>query len=137
MSGRRGEVWVIGRRDLLCHHPGNTDVPGGTDLPGDTDVSGDTARSKDTERAVVIVSADGLGESAAGVLLVVPMTTSRWNLPTHVAIESGASGLGSVHFARCEDLTSIPSVRLIRRLGVVSADALAQTGRVLAMLLDL
>jgi mRNA interferase MazF len=83
------------------------------------------------------MSADALGESGAGVVIVVPTTTSRREIPSHVAIEPGLSGLESVHYARSEDLRSVAEERLVLRLGTVSPDVLAALTRVLAMLLDL
>jgi mRNA interferase MazF len=112
VSARRGEVWLVD-----C---------------GDTPGRGEAAR-----QPAVVVSADALGESAAGVVLVVPTTASRRDVPSHVAIQPGVSGLESVRYARCEDLRSVSEDRLILRLGTVSADVLAATARVLAMLLDL
>jgi mRNA interferase MazF len=85
----------------------------------------------------VVMSADALGQSAAGVVIVVPTTMSRREIPSHVAIEPGLSGLESVHYARCEDLRSVAEERLVLRLGTVSPDVLAALTRVLAMLLDL
>ena len=113
MSARRGEVWL---------------VDGAT--PGDSD-------GASTAQPVVVVSADALGESAAGVVLVVPTTRSRNDIPSHVAIEPGLSGLESVRYAKCEDLRSVSEERLTRRLGAVNADALAAIARVLTFLLDL
>lgn len=112
MSARRGEVWLVDFEG----------IPGG----------GEAAR-----QPAVVVSADALGESAAGVVLVVPTTRSRRDVPSHVAIEPGLSGLESVSYAKCEDLRSVAEERLILRLGTVRAEALAATARVLAMLLDL
>jgi mRNA interferase MazF len=114
VSARRGEVWLVD-----C---------GAT--TGDSD-------GESTAQPAVVVSADALGESAAGVVLVVPTTARRNDIPSHVAIEPGDSGLESVRYAKCEDLRSVSEERLIRRLGAVSADALAATTRILAMLLDL
>jgi len=103
-------------------------VVDGATTPGRGDAAGQPA---------VVVSADALGESAAGVVIVVPTTASRRDIPSHVAIEPGVSGLQSVHYARCEDLRSVAEERLVLRLGAVSPDVLAAMARVLAMLLDL
>lgn len=44
-------------------------------------------------RPAVVISADPLNESRAGVVIVVPSTTARLGLPSHVEIEPGTSGL--------------------------------------------
>jgi mRNA interferase MazF len=111
VSARRGEVWLV-------------ELGAGPDGGG-------------TAQPAVVVSADALGESAAGVALVVPTTTSQRDVPSHVPIEQGLSGLEAVCFAKCEELRSVDEEHLLRRLGTVSAATLAATGRVLAMLLDL
>jgi mRNA interferase MazF len=111
VTARRGEVWLV--------DDGGT--PGGP-------VAGQPA---------VVVSADALGESAAGVVLVVPTTSTHRNIPSHVAVEPGPSWLGSVYYAACEDLRSVAEERLTLRLGTVSAETLATIARVLTMLLDL
>jgi mRNA interferase MazF len=112
VSARRGDVWLVD----------DVGSPGGGAATG---------------RPVVVVSADALGESTAGVVLVVPTTRTHRGIPSHVAIEPGSSGLESVHYATCEDLRSVTEERLAHRLGTVSAETLAATGRILAMLLDL
>lgn len=45
--------------------------------------------------------------SAASVIMMVPCTTTRRDLPSHIEIEPGDSGLDVVSYAKCEDLKSI------------------------------
>jgi mRNA interferase MazF len=117
VSARRGEVWLVD--------------------DGGTPEDGEAVQQEKERHVAVVVSADALGESAAGVVLVVPTTARPRDIPSHVAIEPGRSGLASVAYARCEDLRSVPEERLTRRVGSVDPDVLAAIGRVLAMLLDL
>jgi mRNA interferase MazF len=69
--------------------------------------------------------------------MVVPGTTARRDLPSHIEIEPGDSGLDQVTYAKCEDLKSISEKRLISRLGRVGPDVMFEIGRVLRFLLDL
>jgi mRNA interferase MazF len=85
----------------------------------------------------VVVSPAALNEGPAGVLLVVPVTSSRRGLPSHVEIEAGESGLDDPSYAKCEDVKSISERRLISRLGVASSKPLFEIGRVLRNLFEL
>jgi mRNA interferase MazF len=88
-------------------------------------------------RPAVVVSADPLNASRAGVVVVVPTTTAVRGLPSHIEIDPGESGLDEVSYAKCEDIKSISDERLIARLGVASDDAMFQIARALRFLLDL
>ena len=112
MTPQRGEVWVVDFGESLGHEQAGF-------------------------RPAVVVSADRLNESPAGVLMVVPGTTARRDLPSHIEIEPGDSGLDQVTYAKCEDLKSISEKRLISRLGRVGSDVMFEIGRVLRFLLDL
>lgn len=94
-------------------------------------------REQSGRRPAVIVSADLLNESRAGVVVVVPITTTYRGLPSHIEIDRGSSGLDEVSYAKCEDVKSISEQRLIGRLGVVGHDAMFQASRALRFLLDL
>jgi mRNA interferase MazF len=85
----------------------------------------------------VVVSTDALNEGPAGVILVVPVTSARRDLPSHVEIEPGESGLDHPSYAKCEDVKSVSERRLLDRLGVVGPEPLFGIGRVLRYLLEL
>ncbi|MGO9029274.1 MAG: type II toxin-antitoxin system PemK/MazF family toxin [Acidimicrobiales bacterium] len=112
MSPRRGEVWLI-------------------------DFGDPVGREQAGLRPAVVVSADALNESQAGVVIVIPTTTRRRALPSHVEIEPGASGLDEISYAKCEDVKSVSEQRLITRLGLIDDEAAFRMGRVLGFLLDL
>lgn len=94
-------------------------------------------REQAGRRPAVVISADRLNESAAGVVMVVPCTTARRELPSHIEIDPADSGLDEVSYAKCEDLKSISEGRLIGRLGAVGPEVTFEIGRVLRILLDL
>lgn len=112
MSARRGEIWLI-------------------------DFGQPVGREQSGRRPAVVVSADLLNESAAGVLIVVPITTAHRGLPSHVEIDPGNSGLDEISYAKCEDVKSISEQRMIARLGEVNGSVAFQIGRALRFLLDL
>lgn len=111
MTARRGEVWLI-----------DFGEPVGSEQAG--------------RRPGVVVSADRLNESSAGVVIVVPCTTARRDLPSHIEIEPGASGLDETSYAKCEDVKSISEQRLVARLGAAGDEVLFSIARTLRFLLD-
>ena len=112
MTPRRGEVWLV-------------------------DFGEPVGREQAGLRPAVVVSTDALNEGPAGVLLVVPLTSVRRDLPSHVKIEAGESGLDHTSYAKCEDVKSISERRLVNRLGVAGARPLFEIRRVLRYLLEI
>lgn len=112
MTPRRGEVWLV-------------------------DFGDPVGREQAGKRPALLISADSLNESRAGVVVVVPITTAYRGLPSHVEIDRGSSGLDEVSYAKCEDVKSVSEQRLVGRLGVVGDEAMFQTARALRFLLDL
>ena len=107
---------------------------------GDTwlvDFGNPIGREQAGVRPAVVVSTDRHNEGRSGVLMVVPLTTTRRGLPSHVEIEPGESGLRSISYAKCEDLKSISVERLVHREGAVEPGSLFDIGRVLRFLLEL
>lgn len=112
MNPRKGEVWLV-------------------------DFGNPVGREQSGRRPAVVVSPDPLNDSHAGVVIVVPTTTTLRELPSHVEIEPNGSGLDEVSYAKCEELKSVSSLRLIGRLGVVNDEVRFRVGRALRFLLDL
>ncbi len=108
---RRGEIWLV-------------------------DFGSPVGREQAGRRPAVIVSADPLNESRAGIVIVVPCTTTRRGLPSHVELDPASSGLDDTTYAKCEDIKSISDERLIARLGDTPLDALFEITRSLRFLLD-
>jgi mRNA interferase MazF len=109
---RRGEVWLV-------------------------DFGDPTGREQAGRRPAVVISSDLLNDSRAGVAVVIPITTAYRDLPSHVEIDRGSSGLDEVSYAKCEDVKSISDHRLVGRLGAVGDEAVFQMARALRFLLDL
>ena len=112
MTPRRGEVWLVDFGDPI-------------------------GREQAGVRPAVVVSTDALNEGPAGVIVVIPVTSARRDLPSHIEIESGASGLDHPSYAKCEDVKSISERRLVDRLGVVGPEPHFAIGRVLRYVLEL
>jgi mRNA interferase MazF len=94
-------------------------------------------REQSGSRPVVVVSADPLNDSRAGVVIVVPTTTAARGLPSHIEIDPERSGLDETCYAKCEDVKSISDQRLVARLGEVGEEVMFHIARALRFLLDL
>jgi mRNA interferase MazF len=112
VKAHRGEIWLV-------------------------DFGDPVGREQAGKRPAVVVSADPLNESPAGVVVVIPTTTTYRGLPKHVEIDPGSSGLNQISYAKCEDIKSISEQRLIARLGAVEDEVADRIARVLRILLDL
>jgi mRNA interferase MazF len=109
---QRGEIWLIDFGEPVGHEQGY-------------------------RRPAVIISDDRLNRSRAELAIVVPVTTSRRGLPSHVEIEPGDSGLKHTSYAKTEDVKSVSTSRLSRRLGTVPPDGLNRIEHALRLILDL
>lgn len=112
MNARRGDLWLV-------------------------DFGEPVGREQSGRRPAVVVSSDLLNGSRAGIVLVVPTTTVHRDLPSHIEIDPGESGLDEVSYAKCEDVKSISEHRLVGRLGSVNDAVIFQIARSLRFLLDL
>ena len=101
------------------------------------DFSDPVGQEQAGRRPAVVVSVNSLNESKAGVVILVPITRTRRNLPSHVELEPGASGLSEVSYAKCEDIKSVSEYRLITHIGSITEEASFQIRRILGFLLDI
>jgi mRNA interferase MazF len=88
-------------------------------------------------RPAVIVSSDRLNVSRAELVIVVPLTRTRRGLPSHIELAPGVGGLAESSYAKTEDIKSISTHRLVRRLGRAEPANLEEIGRALVLLLEL
>lgn len=110
---RRGEVWLV-------------------------DLSPTRGHEQAGRRPALVVSADAFNAGRAGLVFVVPFTTRARGIPTHVEVRPPAGGLREVSWARCEDLRSVSTERLVARpLGTVPPEVLGEVGERVLLLLDL
>lgn len=112
MIPRRGEIWLI-------------------------DFGEPVGREQAGIRPAVVMSTDALHEGPSGVVLVVPLTSTRRELPSHVEIEPGESGLDHPSYAKCEDVKSVSDRRLVGRLGVAGPGPVFEIAQVLRYLFGL
>jgi mRNA interferase MazF len=91
------------------------------------------------DRPVVIVSDDRLNSSAAGLVIVVPLTRTYGAVPWHVGIEQPEGGVRARSYAMCEQVRAISVDRLRDGpLGPpISTASMAEVDRRLRLLLGL
>ncbi|MGD9629491.1 MAG: type II toxin-antitoxin system PemK/MazF family toxin [Pyrinomonadaceae bacterium] len=88
-------------------------------------------------RPALIISVDLFNDSAAELVVAVPITSKAKGIPLHVEVEPPEGGLTLKSFAKCEDIRSISTSRLIRRMGSVSPGILTFVEDRLRILLGL
>jgi mRNA interferase MazF len=108
----RGEVWTVDLDPVRGHEQGG-------------------------RRPSLVVSADRVNESPAGLVVVVPVTSVRKRSDFHVGVEPPEGGLRRSSYLKPEDLRSISIDRLGRRLGSVSRTTMHEIETRLRMVLDL
>lgn len=88
-------------------------------------------------RPALVVSVDALNQSAAELAIVLPITSRRKNVRSHVPVQPPEGGLDRISFVKCEDVRSVSTIRLDRRLGAVGSETMRSVEDRLRLLLDL
>lgn len=109
---RRGEVWLV-------------------------DLSPTRGHEQAGVRPAVVVSADLFNSGPAGLVVVLPMTTTRRGIPLHVRVDPPEGGVRQQSFVKCEDIRSIANERLVERWDALSLGTMALIEDRLLILLDL
>lgn len=88
-------------------------------------------------RPVLVVSVDLFNHSAAELVVAIPITSKAKGIPLHVEITPPEGGLLLKSYAKCEDVRSISTTRLKRKLGKVSSQTIDEVEDRLRILLGL
>lgn len=78
-----------------------------------------------------------LNNSAAHLVVGVPIGTTSYGLRSHVEMAPGGSGLDHVSFARCDQIRAISTERIITRRGMAAIEEVQAVDRALRFILDL
>lgn len=108
----RGDVWTVDFGEPVGHEQGY-------------------------RRPALIISADRLNTSRAGLVIVIPLTRTRRGLPSHIEITPAGTGLAETSYAKTEDIKSISTHRLTHRLGRADPATLRHITRALDWLLEI
>lgn len=88
-------------------------------------------------RPCLIISVNGFNQGGAELAIVLPITSRRRAIRSHISIQAPEGGLTLQSFVKTEDIRSIPDERLIRRLGSISDRTLSLVEESLSILLGL
>lgn len=88
-------------------------------------------------RPALVISVDIFNHGAAELVVVIPITSKAKGIPLHVEIEPPEGGLTLTSFVKCEDVRSISTSRLAKRLGKVSPQTIDMVEDRLRILLGL
>lgn len=112
MTPRRGDIWLA-------------------------DLGEPVGREQGGRRPALVISNDQMNEGPMALAIVVPITKASRGLPIHIEIESNGSGLDETSYAKCEDVKSISTERLIHRFGQVGSAEMFSVENALRILLEL
>jgi mRNA interferase MazF len=89
------------------------------------------------KRPVAVISEDDLNNGPAGLVIVLPVTSTIRPIPSHVVLTPPEGGLKVRSAAICEGIRSISGGRLVERWGRLGSESLARIEDVLRILLRL
>lgn len=101
------------------------------------DLTPTRGHEQDLVRPAVVVSSDGLNRSAAGLVIVLPLTRTRRGIPFHVEVRPPEGGLRSTSYVLCDQIRTVAKERLGRRRGELNGLTMRRIGERLRVLLDL
>lgn len=84
-----------------------------------------------------MVSVDEFNTGPAGLVVVVPMTTKRRNIPLHVEVNPPEGGVRQTSYIKCEDIRAISRERLVECWGRVGHRTMEEVEDRLRILLGL
>ncbi|MFN2453126.1 MAG: type II toxin-antitoxin system PemK/MazF family toxin [Pyrinomonadaceae bacterium] len=112
IKASRGEIWLV-------------------------NLSPTEGREQAGTRPALIVSVDIFNHGAAELVVAIPVTSKAKGIPLHVELRPPEGGLSMTSYAKCEDVRSISTARLIKKLGKVSSAAIDAVEDRLRILLGL
>ncbi len=108
----RGEIWLVG-----------LDPTKGREQAG--------------MRPALVISVDQFNHGAAELVIAIPITSKAKGIPLHVEVKQPEGGLTMNSYVKCEDVRSISTSRLVRKLGAVSAQTVDEVEDRLRILMGL
>ena len=108
----RGEVWLL-------------------------DLNPTRGREQSGQRPALVVSVNNFNLSRAGLVIILPITSVRKAVRSHVEVVAPEGGIQVDSFIKCEDIRSLSKERFLSRWGVVSPTTMRAVEGRLPYLLDL
>lgn len=88
-------------------------------------------------RAVLVISDDLFNEGPAGLVVVLPITTTLRGIPLHITLHPPEGNLKTPSAVLCEAIRSISKERCLKKWGEISLKTLFQVEDRLRILLNL
>ncbi len=88
-------------------------------------------------RLALVISATELNTGALGTATILPVTTRRLDVPSHILLEPPEGGVLKTSYIACDKIYTIPSERLLRKLGIVKTETIGRVEDTLSMILGL
>jgi mRNA interferase MazF len=110
MKASRNEVWLINLNPTKGHEQSG-------------------------RRPCLVISSDSLNHSPAELVIVLPITSKDKGIPSHVPIEPPEGGLTLRSYIKTEDIRSVSTERLEKRLGAVTNSTMNSVEKILGYLL--
>ena len=89
-------------------------------------------------RPVLIISTTRFSQGPAGLVIVLPITSTDRNIPAHILVEPPEGGLSNRSFILCDAIRSISRSRLgARAWGTVGSGTMDRVEEYLRLLLEL
>jgi mRNA interferase MazF len=85
----------------------------------------------------MIVSVDKFNHGPAELVILIPITRQKKNIPSHVFVPKGEAGLDVDSYIKVEDIRSVSIERLIRYRGDLTYTRIEQVQQILRVLLGL
>jgi mRNA interferase MazF len=101
------------------------------------DLNPTRGREQAGRRPVLVVSVDTFNRGPADLVIVVPLTSTLRDVPSHVRVSPPEGGLRHPSAILCEAVRSVSRGRLVERWGAVSAATMTRVEDVLRILLRL
>ena len=88
-------------------------------------------------RPALVISVDIFNHGAAELVVVIPITSRAKGIPLHIKVDPPEGGLTMTSYVKCEDVRSISTARLVRKLGTVTSSTIDAVEDRLRILLGL
>ena len=94
-------------------------------------------REQGGERPAMVISVDAFNRGPADLVIVIPVTSRKKGIVTHVPVPKGESGLDSDSYIKVEDIRSVSKSRLVRYRGELAPLRVEAVEQILRMLTGL
>ena len=101
------------------------------------DLSPTRGHEQDLVRPALVVSSDSFNRSAAGLVMVLPLTRTQRGIPFHVEVRPPEGGLRTTSYVLCDQIRTVSKERLGARRGEITETTMHRIVERLRVLLDL